>query len=77
MESALSLLDGNTQLILQYVQRAVVRHLEVVRAGHDAGQVVVGGQGRLAGLADDSEHWRERFEAYRAAVSKRKYTVKC
>ena len=62
MESALTFLDGDAQLLAQDVDGAVVRHLEVVDAGHDGGQVVVGCVWWFAGLADHGEHGCEVLE---------------
>jgi hypothetical protein len=60
----LAFFDGNEQLLLHDVKRAVVRHLEVVDASHDTWQIVVRTVGRLARLAHDCEERRERFETY-------------
>lgn len=62
MKGALAFLDGHTKLLLHDVESAVVRHLQVIDASHDTWQVVVRAVRGLAGLADDSEHGRERFE---------------
>jgi hypothetical protein len=64
MESALAFLNGDTELLAQNLYGAVVGHLEVVDAGHDRGQVVVGSVWRFARLADDGEHGREVLEAW-------------
>jgi uncharacterized protein YfaT (DUF1175 family) len=64
MESALALLDSNSEFLAQDVNGAVVWHLEVVDAGHDRREVVVGCVRRFAWFADDGEHGGEVFEAY-------------
>lgn len=56
MEGALSFFDGNVQLLLEDIKRAVVRHLEIVDACHDTRQVVVRRVWGLGGLADDRKH---------------------
>jgi hypothetical protein len=63
MECALALSNGNTELLTQDVYGTVIGHLEVVDAGHDGRQVVVGRVWRLTRLAYDREHGREILEA--------------
>ena len=63
VERALAFLDGGEELLLQDADGGVVWQLEVVYTRHDAGKVVVGDVGRLAGLADDGEHWRQALES--------------
>ena len=62
MESALTFPDGNAQLLTKNVDGAVVGHLEVVDAGHDRWQVVIGRIRWFAGLAHDGEHGCEVLE---------------
>jgi hypothetical protein len=64
MESALTLLHGDGQLLTQNVDGAVVGHLEVVDTGHDGGQVVVRCVWWFAGFANDGEHGCEVLEAW-------------
>jgi hypothetical protein len=63
MESALALSNGNTELLAQNVYRTVVGHFQIVDAGHDGRQVVVGRVWRFTRLAYDREHGREVLEA--------------
>ena len=64
MESALSFSNSSVKPLPHHVQVRVIGQLKVVDTCHDAGQVVVRGVRRLAGLTHDSEHGREALEAY-------------
>ena len=64
VEGTLALLDGHTKLLLHDIQRAVIRHLEIVHAGHDTWQIVVRAVRGLTWLADDREQRGEGFETY-------------
>ena len=63
METILSFSRGQPQLFLHYLLGGVVRQLEIVGAGHHAGQVVVRRHlGRVERLLDDRERRREGLE---------------
>jgi hypothetical protein len=64
MESALTLPDRDAQLLTQNIDGTVVGHLEVVDAGHDGRQIVVGRVWWFAWLANDGEHGRKVLEAW-------------
>ena len=70
MESTLALPNRRIELISHDREGAVIRHLQIIDASHDAGQVIVRRVRWFAGLADDREHGRERFETCRNSVSK-------
>lgn len=70
MEGALAFADGHVQSRAHDVQVRVVGELEVVHAGHDAGEVVVRCERWLAGLAHDCEHGSKALEACGDHVSK-------
>lgn len=64
MEGSLTLLDCHPQLLLQHLQRTVIRHLQVVDASHDAGQIIVRRERWLRRLAHHGEHRGKSFETY-------------
>lgn len=63
MESALAFFDGDAKFLAEHINRAVVRHLEIVDTCHDGGKVIIGCIWGLAWFADDGEHGSESFEA--------------
>jgi hypothetical protein len=64
MEGALTLSNGDTELLAKNVYGAVVGHLEVVDAGHNRRQVVVGCVWRFTRLTNDGEHGCKVLEAW-------------
>lgn len=64
MESSLAFFDGNWEALLEYVQVAIVRQLQVVDACHHTGEVVVWCIWMFAWAAHDSEDRRETLETY-------------
>jgi hypothetical protein len=75
MESALALADGHAELLAEDLDGAIVGHLQVVDTSHDGRKVVVGRKGWFAGFADNREHRRESFEAWKE-ISKRMFVAR-
>ena len=64
MEAVLPLSRGQSELLSHDLVGGVVRQLQIVGAGHHAGQVVVGPHLRaVEGLLDDGERGAEGLEA--------------
>ena len=64
MEAVLALGCGQSELLSHDLLGAVVRELEIVGAGHHAGQIVVRPHlGAVEGLLDDGERGAEGLEA--------------
>lgn len=64
MEAVLALGSGQSELLSHDLLGRVVRELEIVGAGHHAGQVVVRPHlGAVEGLLDDGERGAEGLEA--------------
>lgn len=64
MECPLSLLDGDSESLLEGVQTTVIWQLEIVDAGHDTGKIVVRCIRRLAGTAYHREDGCKTLKAY-------------
>lgn len=62
VECPLSLPDSDRKPLLEGVQAAVIRQLEVIDAGHDTGEIVVRCERRLAGTAHHREDGCETLE---------------
>lgn len=63
MESPLTFLCSQGEFLAHNVERAVIRHLQVVDTSHDARQIVIRCVWRLAGFAHHGEHGRKTLEA--------------
>jgi hypothetical protein len=64
MKRALTFLNGRVQSGPHDAEIGVIGEFEVVDTGHDAGEVVVGGQGRFTWLAHYCEHWGKTLESW-------------
>lgn len=65
MECALALLDSDRQSLLEGLQTTVIWQLEIVDAGHDTGEVIVGRVGWFAGATHHSEDRCKALETWR------------
>lgn len=64
MECPLSLLDSDGESLLEGVQTAIIRQLEIVHAGHDTGEIVVRSVRGLARTAYHREDGCKTLETY-------------
>ena len=68
MEASYTLLDSDPQLFPHHFLGAVLRQLEIVDAGHNAGKIIIGGQRCLVRFSDDCKGRVQTLEAYEMLV---------